>query len=252
MRNTGEDSLTPRPRLAVVLAVLAAPFLALAAQPALAAYITIHGGPTYTPGIGGFQLSGGGVVAGVNDAGTVVGSADRYDSSGEVRNCAVRWDGSGAAAVELGNFYTTTSGYTQTNARAINNTGTAVGSARLYLTDTTHIGDRSVRWNGSGTALTSLGQLSTASNVTFYSDALAINDAGTAVGSAYKVLGMGGSFGDYKGTRAVRWSASGTAATELGHLGTNSSGVTNATAYAINTAGTAVGSAQKFTGSAQI
>ena len=52
--------------------------------------------------------------------------------------------------------------------------------------------------------------------------------------------------GTYLGTAAVRWDASGTAATELGNLGTDTSGYTERQAYAINTAGTAVGYANKY------
>ena len=54
--------------------------------------------------------------------------------------------------------------------------------------------------------------------------------------------------GTYLGDRAVRWNASGTAATELGHIGTDSSGDTVVEAQAVNTAGTAVGYAVKYNG----
>src|SRR5262249_18808228 len=48
------------------------------------------------------------------------------------------------------------------------------------------------------------------------------------------------------GTRAVRWDSSGTAATELGNFGTDSNGSTSSNVYAINSAGTAVGTAFKY------
>jgi hypothetical protein len=44
----------------------------------------------------------------------------------------------------------------------------------------------------------------------------------------------------------VRWDASGTAATELGNLGTDSSGITATGAIAMNAAGIAVGSANDY------
>jgi hypothetical protein len=50
------------------------------------------------------------------------------------------------------------------------------------------------------------------------------------------------------GRRAVRWDASGTVATELGNLGTDSSGSAYARACAVNDAGTAVGAATKYVG----
>jgi len=48
------------------------------------------------------------------------------------------------------------------------------------------------------------------------------------------------------GTRAVRWDAVGTAATELGTLETHSDWVTNARAYAVSDANTAVGYDDKY------
>ena len=50
------------------------------------------------------------------------------------------------------------------------------------------------------------------------------------------------------GDRAVRWDAGGTAAAELGNLGTDPSGSTAAFAGAINDSGLAVGYAQKYVG----
>ena len=48
------------------------------------------------------------------------------------------------------------------------------------------------------------------------------------------------------GGRAVRWDASGTAATELGNLGTDASDVTQSSAVAINDAGIAIGYAGDY------
>ena len=73
--------------------------------------------------------------------------------------------------------------------------------------------------------------------------ALAVNDAGTAVGWADMYIA-----GIRKGDRAVRWDASGTVATELGNLGTDVSGFANSWAPAINNAGMAVGYADKYVG----
>jgi hypothetical protein len=64
---------------------------------------------------------------------------------------------------------------------------------------------------------------------------------GVAVGHATKYTN-----GASLGPRAVRWDASGTAATELGNLGTDSGGYTYNVAWAVNTAGTAVGYAEKY------
>jgi hypothetical protein len=53
--------------------------------------------------------------------------------------------------------------------------------------------------------------------------------SGTAVGDTTKYTG-----GTSLGYRAVRWDASGTAATELGNLGTEGTGYTESTTQAIN------------------
>jgi probable HAF family extracellular repeat protein len=73
------------------------------------------------------------------------------------------------------------------------------------------------------------------------SEAYSINNVGTAVGYGTIYEASGAS----KGNRAVRWNAAGVA-TELGHLGTSVSAVTNSAAWAINEAGAAVGFATKF------
>ena len=78
-----------------------------------------------------------------------------------------------------------------------------------------------MRWDASGTAATELGNLGTDGNGLTTSYAYAVNTAGTALGVAEKYES-----GVFMGQRAVRWDASGTAATELGHLGTNRSGNT--------------------------
>ena len=51
--------------------------------------------------------------------------------------------------------------------------------------------------------------------------------------------------GTYLG-QPVRWDGSGTAATELDNLGVSGSGATNALAFAVNEAGTAVGRSEKY------
>ena len=181
----------------------------------------------------------------INTAGTAVGFSRKYDGSGEYRGeLAVRWDASGTAATELGHLGTDTYGVTHAGAAAINDAGTAVGFANKHDGSGIRKGWRAVRWDGSGTAATELDNLGTSSGTTTAA-ASAINSAGTAVGSAAKH----DSSGAYLGTRAVRWGPSGTAATELGNLGTNSTGFGHAYAWAINTTGTALGNADKYDGS---
>src|SRR5205823_6340177 len=119
--------------------------------------------------------------------------------------------------------------------------GTAVGYAEKWVLDGDK-GPRAVHWDAWGTAATELENLGTDSGGGTDSQAFALNTAGTTVGFSEKYVS-----GFYKGTRAVRWDASSTVATELGNLGTEAvSGQAYSRAYAINTAGTAAGFARKY------
>jgi hypothetical protein len=181
------------------------------------------------------------VAVAVNAAGMAVGRSNKYDGGGNLKGTrAVRWDASGTAATELGNLGASLSGTTSAEAYAVNAAGTAVGAVALYVGGISQ-GLRAVRWDASGTAATELGNLGGA-----IARALAVNDAGTAVGYAQKSVGV--PIGD----RAVRWDAAGTAATELGNLGLSSIGITNARARAVNAVGTAVGYAQKYDDGADV
>lgn len=178
----------------------------------------------------------------VNDAGTAVGQSYKYASGGSLGQRAVRWDASGTAATELGTLGTDSSGITHAYADAVNGAGTAVGLANKYVAGG-YMGDRAVRWDETGTAAAELDNLGTDSSGSTFAQAYAVNSAGTAVGYSRKYVA--GNDNDV-GYRAVRWDALGTAATELGNLGTDSSGSTFAAAYAMNSTGTAVGIAEKY------
>ena len=176
----------------------------------------------------------------INDAGTIAGIAMKYDVGGnELGYRAVRWDTSGAIT-ELGHLGTDAGGATEANGIAINRAGTIVGAA---LKDGTAAekGWRPVRWDASGTAATELGNLGADALGVTDSQAYAVNDAGTVAGFARKHVN------DVDlGKRAVRWDASGTAAVELGNLGTAPTGHTEAEAFAINAGGIAVGHALDY------
>jgi hypothetical protein len=176
----------------------------------------------------------------VNSAGTAVGYAEKNVAGSFKGDRAVRWDSSGTAATELGNLGTDASGFTSAVALGVNTAGMAVGYANKYVSGSAE-GARAVRWDASGTVATELGNLGTDSSGETVVEGFAINNAGTAVGYSNKYVS-----GNYVGDRAVRWNASGTAATELGNLGTDSSGSTQAQAIAVNDAGVAVGYAEKY------
>ncbi len=179
-----------------------------------------------------------GAALAVNTTGTAVGWSDKYVDGTYLGSRAVRWDPSGVAATELGNLGTGNSGSTMAFAYSINDAGTIVGRATKYQ-EGTYLGYRAVRWDASGTTATELDGLS--NNGSGACEAYAVNKFGRAVGYSDKIIN-GISFG----TRAVRWDASSTTATELGVLGTSSNGGTRAIAYAVNGAGTAAGSSVNY------
>ena len=97
-----------------------------------------------------------------------------------------------------------------------------------------------VRWDASGNAV-ELGNLGVRDSNTSFSTLLGGNASGTVIGYSDKIVDNAS-----LGYRAVRWDAGSTTPTELGNLGTNASGGTTTTPYAINAAGLIVGAATKY------
>jgi hypothetical protein len=163
--------------------------ITLTTPSASAAYVTVYGGPTYAPGVGGFK--GLVTVDGVNNGGAAVGTAEKFDGTDvRIGSRAVRWDASGAAPTELANLGTNASGYTSTVGRAINDAGTVVGAANKYDDLGAELGNSAVRWDASGVA-TELGSLGLGLNGITGGAAYAINAAGIAVGFAVRYDGSG-------------------------------------------------------------
>lgn len=180
----------------------------------------------------------------LNDAGTVVGSAERYLTGLQSLGYrAVRWNAGGTAATELGHLGTSNDGFTNSTARAVNESGTAAGIADKYVAGVER-GRRAVRWDSASTAAVELDHLGTIPGGYTIADAYDINDAGTVVGSAEKYVA-----GVSKGNRAVRWDAGGTAATELPSLSVNADGTAGGIARAVNAAGAVVGASSRNFGS---
>jgi hypothetical protein len=176
----------------------------------------------------------------VNAGGVVVGYGTKYNGDTSLGSRAIRWAAGGTAATELGTLGTSPDGTTTCYAYALNAAGTSVGLGNKY-NGATALGFRAVRWAAGGTAATELGSLDTDVNGSTTATAYSINAAGTAVGYSTKYAN-----GNNFGGRAVRWAAGGTAATELGNLGTNANGVSDSIAYCINADGIAVGNANRY------
>lgn len=212
---------------------------------AVAPYLSIYGGPTTDSN--GSQLRGSEVSSNiqhwVNDAGIAVGHGSRLSPAGfVVDNRSTRWNATGTANADLSIIGADSQGRSSTFVAAINDAGIAVGEAEKYGLTGNVLGTRAVRWDGSGVP-TELGNLGISSTGYTEASANAVNATGIAVGSAIPLH----SSGDYvSGIAAVRWDASGTAATRLDDLGRNSSDDAFAVAYDINITGTVVGYSVRF------
>ncbi|MCC7146666.1 MAG: DUF3466 family protein [Phycisphaeraceae bacterium] len=230
-------------------ATFAGVVLSVSALPVLGAYLPIYGGPTYTPGEGGYghinmEVNPGSSVGN----GVAGGGAQRIDALGNVvGNCPIRWDASGLPADELEVLGATTNGVTtyyngyEGRVIAINELGTSVGIATKYNALGQSLGLRAVRWNAGSKAATELDNLGIDSNDSATGIAYAINDAGVIVGCVdiFNLHGL-------SGQQAVRWDSVSTVATKLDGLGSSAAGYSFSSAYALNAAGVTVGSASKY------
>jgi hypothetical protein len=148
-----------RSKLHVFLAVLLS-----GSVPASAQFITVHGGPTYTPGVGGFQgevyLNWNDAQSGLFDGFYGAGTALKYDAAGlnlGRRPFRFHWDCASAQlqTTDLDGLGTDTGGV----ALGVNRVGTVVGWAGKYDGAGVYKGDRAVRWDPSGTVATELVRL---------------------------------------------------------------------------------------------
>lgn len=202
-------------------------------------YLPVYGGPTYDAVTStGYQ---GNWAEEVNNAGLAVGGAEKYVSGADVGNRAVRWSAS-VPAVELDSLGVDGLGWSSGSALGINATGMCVGYSGKF--DVVHyVGQRPTRWDAGSTTPTELGNLGTDSLGYTQGTAVDLNASGTGVGGVTKCVNS-----QSRGFRAVRWDAGGTAATELGNLGLDPTGQTEAYAYVINDTGTVAGYAVKHVG----
>jgi uncharacterized membrane protein len=155
----------------------------------------------------------------INSSGTVLGTQNVYDESGNyLKNVPVRWDATGAPT-ELGTLDSSNTTTVVSSPAALNDAGVAVGWANKRGVD--HLlGERAVRWDASSSAAIELGTLTPSVYGIMYSQASAVNDAGTVVGwsDKYDPTGM-----TWLGERAVYWGAD-TIAIDLNTLIDPSSG----------------------------
>jgi Fibronectin type-III domain/Protein of unknown function (DUF3466) len=191
-------------------------------------------------GNGGFQS----YVYATDMTGTAVGNAEKYAADGsDLGNRPVRWDAGSSTAVELEGLGAGPDGMTFGSASAINADGTIAGDVNKYRQDGTDVGRHAVRWNAGSTTVTELGNIGVGTDGQTNTSVNAINETGDIVGYGIKRDGD-----NFLGSRAVRWGAGSTDATELGVLGQDPDGSSFAQAYDVNDAGTAVGAGTRYHG----
>lgn len=172
--------------------------------------------------------------------GSAVGWSQKYSAAGtDLGPRVVRWNPAGQIT-ELPTPYLLPSGYGSATGGRTNSSGAIAGSATKFGSNSMSIGERAVRWAPDGTP-TVLGDLGTASDGYTSSAAGAVADDGTTVGVAVKYVASAS-----MGFRAVRWAPGSTAPTEMGDLGTSSTGQSEVRSGAMNATGTVIGFASRY------
>ncbi|HEX2475731.1 MAG TPA: hypothetical protein VHK01_13350, partial [Lacipirellulaceae bacterium] len=232
-----EDDGTSRPEASWALlnnsgtAAWASDFVPLTVNSYALRFNPPTGAPVRLADLAGPPITPTSVPLAINASGAIVGQS--RDANGHGR--PVRWNAGSSTPTVLSPLeHHIILGPPEGQANDINDNQVAVGwSGKTHPVLLSDVGDRAVRWDSSGTAF-ELGNISSytvGSGAESYtvatSEAYAINNAGMAVGygTSYDASGMS------RGNRAVRWNAAG-AATELGHLGTGISSLTNSAAWA--------------------
>jgi uncharacterized membrane protein len=170
----------------------------------------------------------------VNESGVPVGMATKFVGGIDKGLRAVRWDAMTGAVVELDNLGLDSSGETNTRALAINDNGTIAGFGHKHVA-LDYKGDRAMRWDLSGTAVTELANLGVGPNDFTHTYARDINEAGVIAGMARRYDN-----GSLVGNRAVVWMPDG-GIVDLNTLLAPGSGWTLREAYNISDAGWVAG-----------
>ena len=176
-----------------------------------------------------------GVAYTINASSQAAGQMSKYDGNQYKGERAVAWNADGAA-LELANLGLSNQ-QTYNFAYAINNSGQIAGYANKFSSG--NKGDRAVRWDAATGAAVELATLGDSGGTT-YAYGFAINDAGQVAGRSFKY-----DAGVYRGERAVRWNADGSAL-ELAHLGLDATLTTSASAFSINSVGQTAGRSKLY------
>lgn len=211
--------------------------------------IPIFGGPTFENGIGAtpvtMRSAPGGSVADGYAAGTGV-AYENNDATNEGTR-GYRWDVFGSAVQNLGDRVDSPFGSIAVTVFGVNRRGDAVGSifSSLSLGPFGGSGTSAVRWAAGGNVEEPLAGLTPAlppggPQPPRFSEALAINTSGVAVGRSRLATVIFSSVID-RGDRAVRWDAGQQAVVDLGTPSTKADGFGMSRAVAVTDAGLIAG-----------
>ena len=198
------------------------------------ASVQIYGGPTYDAATRTGYIATSHHQSRAISQSVGIGAAGRYlNSTVAIDQRAFRVGSNGF--VELAHLSV---GTKFSRAHGINASGTIVGWSSAYSDGISET--RPVRWDAGGTLATELDTLSYPGGMFAGAYALAINSSGVVVGGTNVVAP--GTWGSH----AARWDSAAAEITELGSLGYRSDGYANASAQAVNDAGTGVGSEESM------
>ena len=184
-----------------------------------------------------------------NGSGFIVGQSTAGSGNTDHGTRAAYWMPGTSTPRELPALSVNDVGLAHAVAHDINDNGAVVGYSDLY-NGATALGPRAVRWNTTNNvnatlpAATSLGVLNTKAGGYGWSEARYVNGGGTIVGHSIRY----GANGVELGMRPVRWSASATTPTELGHLGARSDGFVTGLVMGLAENGAATGAVEIFDG----
>lgn len=174
----------------------------------------------------------------INNAGQVAVDSQAYNDSHASQGYVGLLVGPDGSRTNLGSLGTSTNGGSNVRPKGVNNAAsvTVVGSAATYDASHAFQGTEAFKWqNGTMTGLGFLSTAGTDSRGRPTSFAYGVNDAGTAAGWAQVYDSSHNSVG----REAVLYQNG--AVTDLGNLGTSSTGAVNSYGYNINNSGQIVG-----------
>lgn len=194
---------------------------------------------------GGFQSS---TVFSLNDAGQVVGTAERYNGGGtQLGYSAWLYNGSNTANIGLtGVEQTRSDGYKYSNIQALNAAGKVIGTSQRYNGSGTNLGNSAWLYNGSSTVNIGLtGTEFTRNDGYKSSSGFYLNAASQVAGTARRYNSGGADLG------YSAWFYNGSSTTNIGLTDTehtSNGGYKSSYISSLNAAGKTAGTADRYNG----